>query len=105
MSENHINEFLDYITFPRTFEKYNWYKPLLTIVVTLIAYVIFQGIFGIIFGAIYWQDFISTIFYGGYESLNSSDALVYWWKKSLKNLMQVLQVFMKESIPIIIIPT
>lgn len=78
MSENHIKEVPDYITFPRTFEEYKWYKPLLTIVVTLVVYVIFQGILGIIFGAIYGLDFISTIFSIRYETLNSSDALVYF---------------------------
>ena len=77
MSENSTNEFPDYITFPRTFEKYKWYKPLLTIVVTVVVYAIFQGILGIIFGAIYGHDFISAMFTLKYETLTSSDATVY----------------------------
>ena len=32
------NKFPDYITFPRTFEKYKWYKPLLVLVIGAIVY-------------------------------------------------------------------
>ena len=35
MVENE-NKFPDYVTFPRTFEKYKWYKPLITVVIVAV---------------------------------------------------------------------
>ena len=78
MSENNKNEFMDYITFPRTFEKYRWYKPLLTIVLVLIMYFVFQIILIFIFNTIYGQNILFEIVNGGYETLNTSDVSVYF---------------------------
>ena len=39
MSEH---DFQGYITFPRTFENYRWYKPILVLIVGAIVYAILQ---------------------------------------------------------------
>ncbi len=43
MTENE-NKFPDYVTFPRTFENYKWQKPLITIVLVAILYIVFETI-------------------------------------------------------------
>ena len=68
MSEN---KFPEYITFPRTFEKYRWYKPILVFIITTIVYVILQALIFVIFGQAYGFDNIFTLATQGYESLNS----------------------------------
>lgn len=77
MAENE-NKFPDFVTFPRTFENYKWYKPLITIVLVIILYVVFQIILTLVFSAIYGNAVIDGIMNGGYDSLNTSDASVYF---------------------------
>ena len=61
----------DYITFPRTFENYRWYKPIivfiLAAIITIILDVLIVGVFYIIAG----PDFLMSVFKGGYEVLNT----------------------------------
>ncbi len=47
MSEHNTPE---YITFPRTFENYRWYKPILVFIIGAIVYVILQVAIFAIFG-------------------------------------------------------
>ena len=75
MSENN---FSDFVTFPRTFEKYKWYKPLISLVLVLIVYFVFQIILLVVFNIIYGESVINGILFGGYETLNTSDASVYF---------------------------
>ena len=75
MSEN---KFSDFVTFPRTFEKYKWYKPLISLVLVLIVYFVFQIILLVVFNFIYGESVINGILFGGYETLNTSDASVYF---------------------------
>ena len=75
MSENN---FSDFVTFPRTFEKYKWYKPLISLVLVLIVYFVFQIILLVVFNFIYGESVINGILFGGYETLNTSDASVYF---------------------------
>ena len=75
MSEN---KFSDFVTFPRTFEKYRWYKPLISLVLVLIVYFVFQIILLVVFNFIYGETVINGILFGGYETLNTSDASVYF---------------------------
>ena len=70
MSEND-NKFPDYITFPRTFESYKWYKPLLVLPIVAITYLILQNLIFAIFGIVYGFDVISSLVGGGYETMNS----------------------------------
>ncbi len=77
MVENE-NKFPDYVTFPRTFEKYKWYKPLITIVLVAILYFVFNTILTAVFQAIYGTNVIDGVMNGGYETLNSSDVSVYY---------------------------
>ncbi|MDO5861000.1 CPBP family intramembrane glutamic endopeptidase, partial [Methanobrevibacter sp.] len=77
MSKNDM-EFPDYITFGRTFERYRWYKPLLVIISGIVLYFVFQIILGIIFNVIYGENILTTIMNGGYETLNTYDASVYY---------------------------
>ena len=77
MSENDTGNFPDYITFPRTFEKYRWYKPILVLIIGLIIYIILQGIIFIVFSAIYGWDAVSLAITGGYSTLDSSEVSSY----------------------------
>ena len=70
MSEND-NKFPEYITFPRTFENYKWYKPLFVFVIGAITYLILQTLIFAIFGIFYGLDAVSSLVNGGYETLNS----------------------------------
>lgn len=77
MVENE-NKFPDYVTFPRTFEKYKCYKPLITIVLVAILYFVFNTILTWVFQAIYGTNVIDGVVNGGYETLNASDVSVYY---------------------------
>ena len=68
MSENN---FPDYITFPRTFEKYRWYKPILVLIIGTIVFLALQALLLVIFSAAYGSDSINALLLQGYESLNS----------------------------------
>jgi membrane protease YdiL (CAAX protease family) len=69
MREN--NKITEFITFPKTFEKYKWYKPIRVFIVGLILMFIFQGILLVVFGAIYGESAMDIITGGGYEVLNN----------------------------------
>lgn len=68
MTEN--NQTADFITFPKIFEKYRWYKPILVFIIGLIIMIILQGIILIASSAIYGGNALSLVS-GGYEALNS----------------------------------
>lgn len=67
------NQIPDYITYGRTFKQYKWYKPILTIAVTLIIYIIFQIILTTIFVIIFGESLFTNMNMG-YESMNYADA-------------------------------
>lgn len=70
MTEN--NKITDFITYPKTFEKYRWYKPILVFIIGLILMLIFQLILLVVFGAIYGESAMDIITGGGYEVLNTN---------------------------------
>ena len=76
MTEND-KEISDYITFPRTFEKYRWYKPILVFIVGLILLLIFQLIVVLGFCVVYDWNFIMQIIDGGYEVLNTEGGQIF----------------------------
>ncbi len=82
MTENE-NKFPDYVTFPRTFENYKWYKPLITIVLVAILYIVFETILTLVFQAVYGTNVLNSIAMGGYETLNTSDVSIYYSYLSL----------------------
>ena len=67
----------EYIDFPRTFEKYRWYKPILVLIVGLIIFLIFQVLLVLFFNAIYGWNFIMQIATGGYEVLNTEVGQIF----------------------------
>lgn len=67
----------EYIDFPRTFEKYKWYKPILVLIVGLIIFLIFQVLLVLFFNAIYGWNFIMQIATGGYEVLNTEAGQIF----------------------------
>ncbi len=77
MLENDTN-FPDYITFGRTFEKYKWYKPVIVIIISAILYFVFQVILAVVFDVAYGEQVLNAVMNGGYETLNNSDASVYF---------------------------
>ena len=68
MTEN--NEITDYITFPKTFKEYRWYKPILVFIIGFIIMIILQGILMIAFAAIFGIS-APSLASGGYEMLNN----------------------------------
>ncbi|WP_407416258.1 CPBP family intramembrane glutamic endopeptidase [Methanobrevibacter sp.] len=69
MKEN--NETSEYITFPKTFENYKWYKPILVLILGLVIMIILDSIITLVFSQIYGKDFIISLTNGGYEILNT----------------------------------
>ena len=69
MSENKKTP--DFITYPKTFENFKWYKPILIFIIGFIATIIFSIILVIAFESIYSVNLIESIILGGYESMNS----------------------------------
>ena len=69
MTEN--NDTKDFITYPRTFEKYKWYKPIFVFILAVIFYIIFTIIVDDISAAIFGRAVVDSITYGGYEVLNT----------------------------------
>lgn len=94
MSENE-NKFPDFVTFPRTFEKYKWYKPLIAIVLVLILYFIFEIILTLVFTTIYGNGVLNSAISGGYETLNTSDVSVYFSYLSIVILFPIMYIVSK----------
>ena len=69
MTEKEINEF---ITFPKTFEKYKWYKPILVFIIGLIINVLLVVTIYFIFSIAYGENYIDGFLNGGYETLNNA---------------------------------
>ncbi len=69
MKEN--NETSEYITFPKTFENYKWYKPIFVLILGLLIMIILDSIITLVFSQIYGKDFITSLTNGGYEILNT----------------------------------
>ena len=67
----------DYITFPKTFENYRWYKPILVLIVTFIIMLILAALVFGVFYLIMGFDFIKFVFNGGYEALMSPMAILF----------------------------
>lgn len=70
-------EIPEYITFPRTFEEYRWYKPILVFIIGLIIFIIFSALLDAIFSAIYGESLVASIVNGGYEVLNNNIGEIY----------------------------
>ena len=68
MTEKEINEF---VTFPKTFEKYKWYKPILVFIIGLIINAILIVSIYFIFSIVYGEHLIDGFLNGGYETLNN----------------------------------
>lgn len=70
-------EISDFITLPRTFEKYRWYKPILIFIIGFILMIIFQLLIEEIFSGFYGHDFVDNLMNGGYEVLNNTVAELF----------------------------
>ncbi len=53
----------DFCTFPRSFEKYRWYKPILVAVLTFIFYFILSILCDVLFGIFFPELFSSSLLY------------------------------------------
>lgn len=74
MTEN--KKISEFITFPKTFEKYKWYKPILVFIVGLILFAIFSVTIILACYGIYGESFVTSLINGGYEVLNSEAGLI-----------------------------
>ncbi|WP_405295856.1 CPBP family intramembrane glutamic endopeptidase [Methanobrevibacter sp.] len=70
MTEND-KEISDYMTFPKTFEKYRWYKPILVFVLGVILLFILDIIVTVACTGAFGWDSITAVLNGGYEVLNT----------------------------------
>ena len=75
MLEN--NDKSDFITYPKTFESYRWYKPIFVFIIAFILYVIFSVILDIVFGGVFGEQLIESIASGGYETMNTPLGEIY----------------------------
>ena len=67
----------DYITFPRTFENYRWYKPILVFILSLIILSILMVAIVAVFYLTVGPEFVKSVFSGGYEALTSPMAILF----------------------------
>lgn len=73
MSEKENSEF---ITFPKSFENYRWYKPILVFIIGLIINTILSIAVYFIFTVVYGEPFIDGLINGGYETLNNAVGII-----------------------------
>ncbi len=74
MTDKETSEF---ITFPKTFEKYRWYNPILVFIVGLIIFFILTEILTQVSIAIYGENLIMSIANGGYDILNTEIGQIF----------------------------
>ena len=65
------NKISEFITFPKTFDTYKWYKPIIIFIIAAILTIILQLAVSLIFTIVFGGDVIDPILNGGYESLNT----------------------------------
>lgn len=65
------NKISEFITFPKTFDAYKWYKPIIIFIIAAILTIILQLAVSLIFTIVFGGDVIDLILNGGYESLNT----------------------------------
>lgn len=59
MTEN--SRIQEFITFPKTFEKYRWYKPILVFIIGIILTILFSAVLSVIFSKFIGMDLTSSI--------------------------------------------
>ena len=67
----------DYLTYPKTFENYKWYKPILVFIVAFVVIMILDGLILLIFNYTLGFEFVKNVFSGGYELFNSAIGLLF----------------------------
>ena len=67
----------DFITFPRTFEKYAWYKPIVVFIITVIFMAILGGIIIFATNLLFGAGFSKSLLSGGIEGLNSAASIIF----------------------------
>ena len=72
-----INYTPDFLTYPKTFEKYRWYKPILVFIISSVIYILFIIILSKAFGSIYGNSLIDAITLGGYETMNTTIGQIF----------------------------
>lgn len=67
----------EYITFPRAFKNYVWYKPILVFILASIIMFFIGGIIALVTYQMFGVDFIKSIFGGGIDGLNSATSVLF----------------------------
>jgi membrane protease YdiL (CAAX protease family) len=75
MTEN--SRIQEFITFPKTFEKYRWYKPILVFIIGIILTILFSAVLSVIFSKFIGMDLTSSILNGGYEILGTEMGQIF----------------------------
>ena len=74
MTDQGISEF---ITFPKSFEKYRWYKPILVFIIALIIYFILTLVLVAVFSGIYGESLIDALLNAGYEAMDTEVGQIF----------------------------
>lgn len=67
----------DYITYPKTFDNYKWYKPILVLIITFIVMFILDALVFLVFNYTLGFEFIKNTFGGGYAGFNSAIGIIF----------------------------
>ena len=67
----------DYITSPRTFEKYAWYKPIIVFILATIIMFILAVLMTLAASQVFGVDFIKFVLGKGIEGLNSAIPIIF----------------------------
>jgi len=70
-------EIEEYLTFPKTFEKYRWYKPILVFIIGSIIYFVLTLLLDAAFSAIYGDTLLDSIINGGYEVMDTAIGQIF----------------------------
>lgn len=73
-----INEKVsNYVTFPKTFESYAWYKPIIVFILATIIMFVIGGLMSIAASIVFGLDFLRFVFGGGIDGLNSAMPIIF----------------------------
>lgn len=71
------DKIMDYVTFPRTFENYRWYKPILVFIISLIITAVLGGVIFLVSYLGFGMEFTKFLIGGGIEGLNSPLPIIF----------------------------
>ncbi|MBQ7928664.1 MAG: CPBP family intramembrane metalloprotease [Methanobrevibacter sp.] len=71
------NEETEFTTFPRTFEGYAWYKPIIVFILASIIMFVVGVLMSLVTSLVFGLDFLKFVFGGGIDGLNSAMPIIF----------------------------